>query len=315
MKKPLVSVICLCYNHSSYVGEAIQSVFQQTYDEVELIVVDDGSTDGSPQEIRNLLDGLPNVEFLALEENQGNCKAFNQGLKLAQGKYVIDLAADDVLCPERIELGVKALEAVGESYAVHFTDAYFINKKSEMIGSHYPRDNAGKLLIEVPQGDVYADLLARYIVCTPTMMMRKSVLDELGGYDELLAYEDFDFWVRSSRNYNYLYTDAILVKKRLLNTSLSMTQYTKNSPMLWSTFQVCEKAYTLNRNKYEDEALIKRIRYELRQALLSANYPVARKFLELLQKIQGKGFFYFWAYMIIKTRINWRIIRRIKNSE
>src|SRR5579859_1537102 len=103
MDQPLVSVICLCYNHRRFVKEAIESVLGQTYKNIELIVVDDCSTDGSVSVIKELIVQNPVIRFIPLNENRGNCKAFNEGYKLSSGKFVIDFSADDVMVSGRIE--------------------------------------------------------------------------------------------------------------------------------------------------------------------------------------------------------------------
>src|SRR6185436_18882244 len=107
MPSPTVTVICLCYNHARFVEEAIESVLNQSYANIQLIVVDDASTDKSAEVIKQLINKHSSIEFLPLQTNLGNCKAFNQGLARAKGEYVIDLAADDVLLPTRIETGVQ----------------------------------------------------------------------------------------------------------------------------------------------------------------------------------------------------------------
>lgn len=276
-----MSVICLCHNQASYVKEAMESVWDQTYPAIELIVVDDGSSDGSAEKIRQLLLNKSEVQFLALPENVGNCKAFNLGLQKSKGKYIIDLAADDVLLPERVEEGVKALEAAGEDFAVHFSDALYINHQGRFIKQHYRHAKEGVLSEKVPQGWVYADILQRYFICTPTMMMRRSVLDALGGYDESLAYEDFDFWLRSAREWQYCFTDKVLVKKRVVPGSWSSRQYEKKSRQLESTLKVCRKAKELNRSKEEAGALAKRLDYEIRQAIRYKHFDIAREMLNL----------------------------------
>src|SRR5690349_7222728 len=121
MESPLVSVICLSYNHARFAEEAIQSVLSQTYSNVELIVVDDASNDNSVQIIEQQIRHRSDIKFLSLKKNLGHCKAFNQGYALAKGEYIIDLAADDVLLPNKIETGVKELEEAGDSYGVHFS--------------------------------------------------------------------------------------------------------------------------------------------------------------------------------------------------
>ncbi|MCU0357456.1 MAG: glycosyltransferase family 2 protein, partial [Cyclobacteriaceae bacterium] len=93
MKQPLVSVICLCYNHQLYVQEAIESVLNQTWSHIELIVVDDASTDTSREVIRALQKEHHLQKVLLLEKNMGNCAAFNRGLAIATGDFIIDLAS------------------------------------------------------------------------------------------------------------------------------------------------------------------------------------------------------------------------------
>ena len=110
MSQPLVSVICLCYNQARWVEDSIKSVLNQTYNNIQLIVVDDKSTDNSATVIRNLLADKPQIKFISNSKNLGNCKAFNRALKEAKGQYIIDLAADDVLLPNRITEGVNTFQ-------------------------------------------------------------------------------------------------------------------------------------------------------------------------------------------------------------
>ena len=284
MKQPLVSVICLCYNHASFVIESIESVLNQSYSYIELIVVDDCSDDNSQRIISNYLADKPEITFLPLPKNVGNCAAFNKGLALAKGKYVIDLAADDVLMPERIVKQVEAFEHLNEQYGVVFSDAWLINEQGEQLKTYYPRKD-GKLLKTIPSGDVYKHLIKQAFICTPTMMMRKAVLDELGGYDETLSYEDYDFWVRSGRKYYYYYQDLILTKKRVLSHSHRKSFYKKTfNPHLKSTLKICWKAYKLNQNEDERAALAVSVRYHMRQALYMELFDLVNAYAELLKK-------------------------------
>ncbi|MBR9999842.1 MAG: glycosyltransferase family 2 protein [Cyclobacteriaceae bacterium] len=285
MDLPLVSVICLCYNHARFIKESLESVLAQDYSPVEIIVVDDKSSDMSRQIIEEIALGNPEIRTIFLENNQGNCKAFNTGFRASSGKYIIDLAADDILMPERIRTGVACMERSDESFGVHFTDAAYIDENAVFLRTHYKKDHAGNLIEHVPEGDIYRELLARYFICSPTMMIKRIVLEVLGGYDENLAYEDFDFWVRSSRKYKYCFTDEVLVKKRLVRGSLSSRQYTASSRILASTYRVCIKAERLNRNRSEHLALAKRAAYEGRQAILSGNFVQAMNFMSLIDRL------------------------------
>jgi glycosyltransferase involved in cell wall biosynthesis len=277
MNQPLVTVICLCYNHERFVQEAIESVYHQNYPLVQLIIVDDCSLDKSVSVIRDLIKDRSEVIFIANDKNIGSCKSFNLALKVAKGDYLIDLAADDVLLPDRITRGVEALENAGPEYGVQFTDAEIISEDGNPLYLHskkFPHHT-------IPQGDIYKNLIDQYFICSPTMMFRKEVLEHMKGYDEALAFEDFDFWIRSSRSYKYCYSTQVLLKKRVVNNSMSHTQFTKGNMQRWSTLMVCKKIKTLNKSGEEDHALRKRLRYEFFLSLRMMDILLALEFLKL----------------------------------
>ncbi|NJN28071.1 MAG: glycosyltransferase [Cyclobacteriaceae bacterium] len=310
MNKPLVTVICLCYNHAAFVQEAISSVLAQDYQHIELIVVDDCSTDQSGELIR-LLQQKHGFKAIYNDRNLGNCRSFNLALSQTSGAFVIDLAADDVLFPERVKIGVELLEMHGERYGVHFCDVQLIDEHGKMTGNHYRRDAQGQLLEKVPQGDIFVELLQRYFISAPSMMMRRSVLDELGGYDENLSYEDFDFWVRSSRYSRYAFTDQVLVKKRILYLSLSRQQKHKKNRHALSTAVVCQKAAKLQQNEMEKHALIKRINHELKWALLTENWEAATLFLEIKNGLGHNPIISVLHRAIIYIKPRWYILWKL----
>ena len=282
---PLVTIICLCYNQKDFVQEAVQSVIEQDYPYIELIIVDDASTDGSQDLIKDLARKRPKIKTLLLNSNQGNCKAFNQALDLAKGKYIIDLAADDVLCPNRVSYGVEELEKLPDHFGVHYGDAILIDKAGALLGYHFAQIHHFKNKTQKPSGDVYKEVLEHYFIASPTMMIKKKVLNELGGYDPDLDYEDFDFWIRSARNYYYAWTPEALIKKRILKASFSARQYGPDSKMLFSTVKVCEKALALNRTYQEHQALTRRINYELKLAVFSGNHLAAKQLIKLYDRV------------------------------
>jgi glycosyltransferase involved in cell wall biosynthesis len=277
MNTPLVTVVCLCHNHEKFVQQAIESAFNQTHTAVQLIVIDDASTDQSVTIIQGVLKNHPDVPFIALEKNQGNCRAFNRALPLIKGEFIIDLSADDVLLPHRIEEGVKAFEQHGESYGIHFSDAEIISATNEHVGffsDRFPHET-------IPQGEVYKQIIERYFICSPTVMMRKEVLDRLRGYDETLAYEDFDLWIRAARNFEFCYTPRVLVKRRQLSGSLGNQQFKRSSLQLISTYKICLKILSLNRTRSEQHSLSKRIIYEISVALRLLNFSLAIRYFFL----------------------------------
>jgi glycosyltransferase involved in cell wall biosynthesis len=256
----------------------VQSVLNQSYLPIQLIVVDDASTDDSADQIQQLAKQYSTIEFQLLNKNIGNCKAFNHALNLAKGEYIIDLAADDTLLPNRVEVGVKMLRQTGAG--VHFSDAEWIDEAGKHMYMHsdkFPHDT-------IPQGDIYKELISRYFICPPTMMFTREVIDYLHGYDESLTYEDFDFWIRSSRDFNYTYSSRVFVKKRVTANALARKQFIVFSHYSRSTFKVCEKILLLNRNKDEQQQLTKRIGYEIKLNLRLLNIRVVLNYCLLWLK-------------------------------
>lgn len=262
----LVTVICVCYNHEHYVRDAIQSVLNQSYKKIELIVVDDGSTDKSVDVIKSM-----NVRLIDLKTNRGYTSAFNEAWRVCKGDFIIDLAADDELPVDRIKIGVEEFLKYDESYGVQFGDTRFSD--GTLHSEKFPNP---------PQGDVYIELIRRYFISSASQMIRRSVLTMLNGFDETLAYEDFDFWIRSSRQFKYFYTPQILMHKRIVKGSMSDKQFRKGSPQQISTYRVCEKIKALNVTKKENDALRKRIWYEIKQAVLRRDFGLVPMYFKLL---------------------------------
>jgi glycosyltransferase involved in cell wall biosynthesis len=288
--KPWVTVICICYNHQDFVEQALQSVVNQSYPNVELIVIDNGSTDNSVGRIERFVRKNPAVRFIKNLANLGLNKAFNQGLALTGGRYIIDLSADDVLLPHRISRQAELFERLSGPYAVVFSNAAYIDEHGHETGIHYPVDHEGHALAKVPTGDVFKSVLTSYFICTPTMMMRRDVLIELGGYDESLSYEDFDFWVRSSRLYYYAYIDEVLTHKRVLSNSMSAQISRPDNPLLQSTLVVCRNAFAICQTPDEFQALANRIRTFIRKAFYVEQFELTLQFGQLLQQIERPDF-------------------------
>ncbi len=277
---PLVSVICLSHNQLAYIKQAIASVMKQSYPNIELILVDDGSSDGSKDWIHSFINNK-NIQYIDIPQPIGNCSAFNKGFRKSAGKYIIDLAADDILLPERILKGINSFLKSSEA-GVTYCDVMNIDENGVELGTHFNRNHRGDLAKKVPEGDVYAELIKHYFISPPSMMIKREVLVELEGYDESLSYEDFDFWIRSSRNWNYAFTDEVLVKKRKVAGSLSEAQFTYRSMHQASTLKVCQKIKELNRTREENSALRKRCFYEIKQCIKQGNWSLITGFLKLI---------------------------------
>ena len=276
-KQPFVTVICTCYNHADYVKEALASVMAQTYSSIQLIVIDNFSTDFSVAVIIDFIAPYPDIVFIQNKENKGICRAFNDAVALAKGEYLIDLAADDVFCPDRIEKQVEEFERLAKEYAVLYTNIALINAQGQLIKYHFKPDESP------PTGDIFARLLEKHFLPSPSTMFRKSAFLSLGGYNEALAFEDFNYWIRCARQYSFCYLDIVSTKKRVLPHSLSTKFYdAQSSVMLESTFSTFQWASIQLKNGDEEKALEQGASYYFRQSVLLGHFVIAQKFYSLL---------------------------------
>ncbi|WP_324670836.1 glycosyltransferase family 2 protein [Hymenobacter sp. GOD-10R] len=282
---PLVTIVALCYNHAPFLPEALDSILAQTYPNLEVILVDDASTDASASILTRYAAANPTWQLLLLHDNVGNCAAFNRAYRQSKGEFLLDFATDDVLLPERITHQVAAFRRLDAQYGVVYSDAELIDDRSQFVRYHYRRTADGQLFPRPASGDVFADVLSRYFISTPTMLMRRAALDDLGGYDETLAYEDFDFWVRAARNWQFYFLDEVTTQKRLHPASMSRRGYRPNDPFLASTIQVCRKVLALCCTPAERAALAIRLRWEMRQAVRWRNFREAGALYRLLKQV------------------------------
>ena len=154
-----------------------------------------------------------------------------------------------------------------------------------VTGVHYPVDPAtGLARALVPTGAVFTQILTSYFICTPTMMMRRGVLHQLNGYDEALSYEDFDFWVRSSRFCRYAYLDAVLTKKRRHSNAMSAQVVQPHNDLLPSTLLICRKALALCETPAEHRALALRLQQFVHKAFYAEQFELALQFGNLIRQ-------------------------------
>ena len=291
--KPLVTVICLCYNHGTFVIEALESVLNQTHHNVELIIADDYSTDNSVHVIENWLKQHPEVPFLVNKENLGNTKTFNRCFKIAKGDYIIDLAADDVLKPDCISNQLRGFEdTIYGNVGLIYGNAELMKEDGTFIADYFLTDLNKKRIKPQPTGDIYIGLLnGNNNLCSISALIKREILEKLNGFDENLAYEDYDFWLRAARIYNFDYVDKILVQKRVLKDSMYTLLTKKNNKKTrlfnYSTYLILNKAFKLNRKKEEFIAMLKRIHFEMKIAFRTRDFILLLKYIFLELKVRN----------------------------
>ena len=284
---PLVTVICICYNQEDFVIECLNSVINQSYRNIELIIIDDCSTDNSKKTIFSWLEKHPEIPFITNETNLGITKSFNKALQLANGDYIIDLAADDVLLTDCVMSQLNTFKNSSfKNLGVVYGNAELISENGSFVSYYFPINDQKKVIKIRITGDIYENVLSDfYSMCSVSAMIKKSVLDYLDGYDELLAYEDLDFWIRASRMFEFDFIDQPIMQKRIVTNSLATSFYKKNDSRAkkidFSTYLILKKGIQLNRSKKEDLAIQKRIHNEIMHCLKNKNYRLVLKNLEL----------------------------------
>lgn len=192
---PCVSVLLTVYNGLPYLRQAIESVLQQTFQDFELVIVDDASTDGSVDCVRSYQD--PRIRLVINERNLGQARSLNKGLALARGRYVARLDQDDVCLPERLGRQVTFLDE-RPHVAVAGTWLYRINEAGRKNGVLGLRVN--------DRGTCLGILLSQATpVGHPTAMFRREIIESLGGYDETFApCEDYELWCRVALTHHHI---------------------------------------------------------------------------------------------------------------
>jgi len=188
--EPLVSVIVPSYNHEAYIEECILSIVNQTYKNIELIVIDDGSTDCSREILERMQKQYGFV--LIFQENQGVSKTMNKAIRqYSHGKYITGSGSDDFLALEKIEKQVKFLEMNPDCDMV-FGKVYMVDEKSQIIEDLEIFEPFTEPVKYIP----FDLLIENNRVPAMSVTMRKDRWEECGGYSENTIIEDFDLWLK-----------------------------------------------------------------------------------------------------------------------
>jgi glycosyltransferase involved in cell wall biosynthesis len=199
---PEVSVIIPAYNYADYTVQAVDSVLAQTFKDFELIVVDDGSTDGTGEALKRFGDRIKYV----YKQNGGVSSARNLGVRLAKGKYIAFLDCDDLWLPNKLAETLKGF-ADGRVGLV-YTDGLLIDAN----GCELPGQGAAGF-----SGHVYERLLISNFINNPTVMVLKSCFEQVGFFDESLFFAaDWDMWLRLAEKYEVAYVAQALSKYRIV---------------------------------------------------------------------------------------------------
>lgn len=191
---PRVSVLLTCYNHIRYLPDCVEGVFSQTFRDLEVIAVDDGSTDGT----REWLSACPRpITCVFNDDNLGTYASLNVGLSKATGEFVAILNDDDLWAPTKLDRQIELFERHPQIGLVH-TDGWFIDGEGKRLegaplGFEFPRTETGDVLI---------DLMYANKIIASAALVRRSCFEELGGFNEqYFGSGDWEMWYRIAEKY------------------------------------------------------------------------------------------------------------------
>jgi glycosyltransferase involved in cell wall biosynthesis len=207
---PALSVVIAAYNHGRYLGSAIQSALNQTWRDLEVIVVDDGSTDETPSVVQSYLAD-PRLRYCRTE-HQGVARAKNGGIRLARAPFLAFLDADDVWLPRKVERQLTRFRSE-PSLGVVYSRRLLMDEAGQPLEYEQP---------PLPRGDVLAAMFRANFVCFSSAVVRRDILDVVGSFDEGLELAiDYDLWLRVAMFCRFDFVDEPLVLYRTGHASLS----------------------------------------------------------------------------------------------
>ncbi len=207
---PSISVLMSVYNGERFIKEALDSIINQTFTDFEIILIDDASTDNTPQ----ILGGYTQENLIKItnSKNLGLTRSLNKALTVAQGKFIARQDADDISHPERFRRQSDFLLASPE-IGLLGTSYYVIDQHGQILDISRPPTADDQLRKSLERGNIF---------CHGSVMMRRDILEKVGGYNEYFRVtQDYDLWLRLSEHSQIANIDEILYRLRFLSESMT----------------------------------------------------------------------------------------------
>lgn len=216
---PKVSVLMPSFNYQRYLPAAISSVLSQSYSDLELIITDDCSTDGS----REILEQWRRLDSRVIpvlhDVNHGLAVARNSGLAVSSGQFVALCDADDLWLPDKLKTQMDCFKHQPE-LGVVYSDSAIIDGDGKLTGQRFSSLFHRKG--QITSGNLFEELCERNFLCVPTVILRREAMSYAGGFEEnLRSLEDWVCWIKISRKHSFHYVDDTLVYYRIHGAGLS----------------------------------------------------------------------------------------------
>lgn len=216
-----VTVVVTGYDHQAYIEQCLDSIAAQTVRLRQVIVIDDASRDQTADVMRRWLEvNAPAWTFVPHTQNRGVCATLNEALDIAEGEFFAHVSGDDWEEPDRFARQVAALSAVESDVAVLIGDIREVDGGGATIVDHNFSERLRGVVGKGKRTTAIQQLLEANVIPAPAVIARTEAIRDAGGYDESLAFEDYDMWTRLVRRHTFEYLPGIVANYRVLATSM-----------------------------------------------------------------------------------------------
>lgn len=282
----MVSVIVPTYNNSDTIEEALDSIFNQTYEKLELIITDDNSTDTTVKVVQNWLsinsDRFLNAVVLENDINQGVVKNLNKAIKKAKGDYLKFTAGDDILLPEAVRVSMDCLSLYPQK--INFYKVRIFGPNLQLNRNMQRFCDRGYRILNSSQEKMYRELLKDNYIAGPSWgVIPKKVFDNVGMFDERFPMlEDYPFLVKLKQNrYEFLLIESIQAKYRISGDSLCHSEGLFKESLI--SFCLKEKVKLLLQEKMYYAVMTEK--------MVAFRYKLKKQY-------GSKSLFYIWSYFL-----------------
>jgi glycosyltransferase involved in cell wall biosynthesis len=212
----------ITFNHERYIDECLRAVAAQTFRDMEVVVIDDASSDDTVERIRPWLDRFPfPTQLLVNERNLGICATRNRAIAATSGTYLSSVSGDDFYAPDKIERQHRAFSSYGDEVGAVFSNMRIVTTDGTPVRNWYLDGRPPT------EGRIFDELIEDNFLPSPAVMSRRDIVEAVGGYDESLFYEDYDMWLRVADRHEFRFVPGEVVNYRWSRKSMSRnTRYT-----------------------------------------------------------------------------------------